>query len=410
MSSGEKKRLSFFAICLTFFVDYLCWAVVFPIFAPYFLDVNNHIFSPDVLPGTRSMILGFFLMAFSLGQFLGAPLVGEYADKHGRKKALTLSVLITFFGLSITAYSMGSNNLYLLFAGRLLTGLFASSTTVCLSCVADLSGDEKIKVKNFGTLSMLAGLAFIVGAFAGGKFSDSTINPAFSNNLPIWIAAGFTLINFIFILFGFKETAHIHPDVKFHFLESFDHIKTALRTEKIKRIYTVYFLFFISWTIFFQFIPVLTVQRFSFTNSNIGDLALFMGICWAIGSGYLNKFLAYRFNPLFLLELCFIGFAILCAVIVFPKHIYSVMGIVGLGIIIGSLAWPICASAISNAAPQYMQGKIMGLSQSIQSLAMAVAPVIGGLAFHHSLQLPFFIAAGFGCITVIVYYFILRYH
>lgn len=405
---ADSKRLSFYTLCFTFFVDYLSWAVVFPIFAPYFLDVNDRVFSAFVPAGTRTMLLGFFLTAFSLGQFLGAPLIGEYADKHGRKKALMWSVLFVFLGLILTAYCMGINNLYGLFAGRLITGIFSSTTSLCLSCASDLSEDEKGKMKNFGTLSMLGGFAFVIGAFAGGKLSDPTISSSFSPNFPIWIAAGFTLINFIFIVVGFRETSEINPNVRFHVLESFQNIKLALKTEKIKRIYIIYFLFFTAWTILFQFIPVLTVEKFFYTNSNIGDLALFMGVSWAIGSGYLNHYFVHRFDSGRILELCLIGFTILCALIVYPKHIYSLMAVIGLCVIFGSIAWPICTGAISNTAPQQMQGKVMGLSQSVQSFAMSVGPVIGGIAFKSSLELPFFIASGISFLAAAVYFFALR--
>lgn len=409
MKASKKKKLSFWAVCFTFFVDYLCWAVVFPIFAPYFVDERNQIFSADVALGTRTMVLGLFLMAFSLGQFLGAPLIGEYADRHGRKKALIVSVVGTFVGLGVSAYCMGINDLYGLFVGRLITGVFASSTTVCLSCASDLSENEKTKVKNFGTLSMIAGLAFIVGAFAGGKLSDRTLNASFSDNFPLWIAAGVTLLNLVFIVFGFKETAGVHPHVKYHFLESFRHIKVVLQTEKIKRIYALYFLFFMSWTILFQFIPVLMVKRFSFTNSNIGDLALFMGVSWAIGSGYLNKFLVQKFSSMRVLEVCFIGFTVFCAFVVVFNTIPMVMALIALCIFCGSIAWPICTGLISSKAPQNMQGKVMGLSQSVQSLAMTIGPVIAGFAFHYSLVLPFFTAAAIGFLAVIIYYLALKY-
>ncbi len=408
MTATEKKT-TFISVYFAFFVDNLSWAVVFPIFAPYFLDPNNTMFSPETSMGTRSMILGFFLMAFSLGQFVGAPLIGEYADKHGRKKALTICVFFTLLGLALSAYSMQINHLYWLFAGRLITGIFAASTTVCLSCVSDLSESEKARVKNFGTLSMLAGLSFVIGAFFGGKFSDQTINSAFTANLPLWLAAGLTVINLFFVIFGFRETSTVHPSVKFHILEAFQHIRLALETEKIKRIYTVYFLFLFGWTILFQFIPVLTVEKFYYTNSNIGDLALFMGACWVIGSGYLNKILVHNFDSMLILEICLIGFTLFCGLVVFQKHIYTVLAIVGICVILGGIAWPICTGIISNRAPRNIQGKIMGLSQSVQSFAMTVGPVIGGLAFHYSLHLPFLIAASMSLLSVIIYYFILKY-
>ena len=408
MKTSAKKKFIYISIYLTFFVDNLCWAVVFPIFAPFFLDTHNALFSPETSMGTRSMVLGFFLMAFSFGQFIGCPLLGEYADKHGRKKALGISVFFTLLGVSISAYSMQIYNLYLLFAGRLITGFFASSTTVCLICISDLSETKKSRVRNFGTLSMLAGLSFVLGAFVGGKLSDPSLSSYFTPNLPLWLAAGLTLINLIFIIFGFQETAQLHPSLRFHILEAFSHIKLALQTNRIKRIYTVYFFFLFAWTILFQFIPILTVEKFYYTSSNIGDLALFMGVCWAIGSGYLNQMLVHRFDSMLVLELCLIGFTVLCGTVIFPKHVYGVLGVVGFCVILGGIAWPICTGLISNMAPREMQGKIMGLSQSVQSLAMTLGPVIGGLAFHASLQLPFLIAASVSLIAVVIYYFILK--
>ncbi len=405
---AHVKKITFFSVYFTFFVDTLSWAIVFPIFAPYFLEPENGLFSPDLTTGTRTMILGFFLMAFSLGQFLGAPVIGEYADKHGRKKALAVGVFFTLIGLSLSAFSMQTNNLVLLFIGRLITGVFASSTSICLSCISDLSENEHTKVKNFGYLSMIAGFAFVVGAFAGGKLSDKTVSSFFTADFPIWIAAGITFVNFLFVLFGFRETSLPHPTIRFHFFAAFRHIKMALRTDKIKRVYAIYFLFLFAWTILLQFMPVLTVERFAFTNSNIGDLALFMGICWAIGSGYLNKLLAPYFKPELILEMCLIGFTILCGLVILPIHIAFVLAILGVCVMLGGIAWPICTGLISNMAPNDMQGKVMGISQSIQSFAMTLGPLIGGIAFHASLGAPFLIAAGTSLVAVVIYFFLLK--
>lgn len=407
--NSMKKKSTLLAVYFTFFIDTLSWAVVFPIFAPYFLDLHNTRFTADVSVATRTLILGFFLMAFSLGQFLGAPLIGEYADKHGRKKALVISVFFTLVGLALSAWSMGRNDLYWLFAGRLITGVFASSTSVCLSSISDLSEDEKAKGKNFGYLSMIAGLSFIIGAFVGGKLADKSISSSFSANVPLWLAAGLTFINFLFVLFGFRETSVIYPSQRFHFFQAFGHIKMALQTEKIKGIYITYFLFLVAWTILFQFFPVLTVERFGFTSSNIGDLALFMGICWAIGSGYLNRHLIHRFDATRILEVCLFTFTILCGIMIFPTHLYGALAILGICVMLGGLAWPICNGLISNTAPREMQGKILGVSQSIQSFAMTIGPVLGGLAFHVSVYFPFLIAATTSLLAVVIYYFILKH-
>lgn len=400
----KPQKLTLSAVYFTFFVDNLAWSIVFPIFAPYFLDSNNSLFSPDVTIATRTTILGFFLMAFSLGQFIAAPILGEYADRHGRKKALVLTIFFTFVGMCLTAWNMERNSLIFLFLGRLITGVFASNTSICLACVTDLSEDEKSKVKKFGYLSVLGGLSFVVGAFVGGKLSDPTINPLFSPTFPIWLASLLTLLNLFFVIVGFRETSSMDLSIKFDFLESFHNIKQALKTEKIKHLYMIYFLFLFAWTMLFQFTPVLVVDEYSFTNSDIGDLALFMGLCWAIGSSYLNKILIQFFNPWRILEFCLLTFTVLCSCIFFIPEMWGTLSVIGLTVVIGGLAWPLCTGVISNSSPKEIQGKILGISQSIQSLAMTLAPVAGGMAYQIVSGFPFILAAGASLIAGFIYF------
>lgn len=404
LQEPKRARLSLAAVFFTFFIDNLSWSIVFPILAPYFLDPQNRVFSPETTDATRTAILSLFLMAFSLGQFLGAPLLGEYADRYGRKKALVISVFFTLLSMALSAWSMEMGLLFWLFIGRLVTGVFASNVSICLAAVTDLSADEKSQVKNFGYLAVCAGLAFVLGAYLGGKLSDSTVNATFSPTLPLWIATGLTGLNLIFILFGFQETTHFLQTGKYNFFESFHNIKQALKTEKLKRFYAIYFLFFFSWTILLQFTPVLVVQTFGFTGSDLGDLSLFMGVCWALGSGYLNKWLSRRFSHLYVLEVCLIAFTICCALIIFPKNIYGVVIFLGACVILGGLAWPLCTSVISNLAPRSMQGKILGMSQSIQSLSMSIAPLVGGLAYRAAIGFPFLIGAFSSFLASIIYF------
>jgi len=404
LSEARKRKLSLSAIFFTYCMDSLGWAIVFPIFAPFFLNQNNHLFSSDVSLATRTTVLGFFLTAFSLGQFLGAPLVGEYADRHGRKKALCLTVFFTSLGSALTAWSVQEQNLYFLFAGRLLMGLFAGNMTICLACIADLNEEESKKVKYFGYLSVIAGLSFILGAFVGGKISDHTVSSYFSPEFPLWIATGLSLANLGFVFFGFYETQLVEKKGKFDFLESLHNIKEALKIKKIKSIYSIYFLFLFAWTMLFQFTPVLVVRDFAFTNSNIGDLALFMGLCWALGAGYLNKILQHWFSTLQILETCLLIFTVLCGFLIFPSHIYIVLAAVAGCVIIGGLAWPLCNGLISSTAPRESQGKILGMSQSTQSLAMTLAPAVGGVVYQIFDGFPFLLGALASFVAGILYF------
>jgi MFS family permease len=104
------------------------------------------------------------------------------------------------------------------------------------------------------------------------------------------------------------------------------------------------------------------------------------------------------------LEWCLFVFTVLCGLMALPNHLYPILLIVGLCVIVGGVAWPLCTGVISNMAPKKFQGKIMGMSQSIQSLAMTIAPVVGGMASHGEIKLPFVIAAFFGIAAMGIYF------
>ena len=400
----RNRRLALSAVFFTFFVDNLCWSIVFPIFAPYFLDPLNRLFSSETSVEMRATILGFFLMAFSLGQFFGSPLLGEYADRHGRKKALCIGIFFTLVGLALSAWSMQEGYLTLLFVSRFITGAFAGNMSICLACVSDLSLNEQAKVRKFGYMSILGGVSFVVGAFMGGQLSDSSVNAFFTPEFPLYLAAGLSGLNYLFVHLAFRETAKVDAKVAFDFFEGIRNIKAALKTEKIKRTYAIYFLFIFAWTILLQFFPVLMVRKFSFTSSSLGDLAIFMGICWTIGSSLLSRILLRFISNLRVLEGCLLSFTVICVVVVVLKHLLAVLGVLGAALMIGGLAWPLCTGLISGLAPRELQGRILGMSQSVQSLAMAIAPALGGLAYQASVGLPFLIAAGGSFLAGIIYF------
>lgn len=397
----DKTRFTKLAVYFTFFVDNLSWSIVFPIFAPLFIDSENKIFSPEVSVEMRTAILGFFLMAFPLAQFFGAPMIGEYADKTGRRKALLFTIFFTLIGLFLSGYAIAYKYLSLLFISRLVTGAFSGNLSVCLAAIADLSESDVHKVKNFGYLSIVAGLSFIIGAYVGGNFSDSQIYPIFNASFPFWIAGVLTFLNFLFVYLGFQETGVIQKDKKFHVFKGIENIRKALHIKHIKRIYLIYLLIVFSWTLLFQFTPVYLIDLYEFSNSQIGNMAAYMGICWAIGSSIVNRLKKIvRFK---LLEFSLIAFAVFCILITYTNTISSFLLILGVCVFFAGITWPLCTGIISSRADKHMQGKVLGMSQSMQSLAMAFSPIVGGVADFFSVNLFFWISS-VGCFLALIIY------
>ncbi|NGX51717.1 MAG: hypothetical protein K1060chlam2_01591, partial [Chlamydiae bacterium] len=380
---------SLLSIFFTFAVDNLGATIVFPIFAPLFLNPDQGLFGADVSLAYKTTMLGFFLGVFPFMQFLFAPILGEYADHHGRKRALLITTFLTLIGYAMSGWGIHDHSLFLLFFGRLIMGVGAGNLSICLSTLSDLSPGPRQKERYFSLGSAIAGFTFILGPFVGGKLSDPTVNPLFSAAFPMLIGAVLGVVNVLFILFAFQETLERRATAPFDFIKGFRNIKMALKIETLRPLYFIYIFYLFSWNIVFLFVPAFVVQNFHLSNSRIGDICALLGVCWIFGTGVLHRLLNRRGSIKRILLLSFILFACMVVFIPYPRYLRSFLFIIGGCTIISGLIWPLCTGAISNAAPPEIQGKVMGLSQSMLSLTMLFASILGGLFLHAHSMVPF---------------------
>ena len=273
-------------------------------------------------------------------------------------------------------------------------GIGAANVSVCLSGLADLSTSGKEKTRFFGYGSALAGITFILGPFIGGRLSDSTVSTFFDPALPMWIGGYFSAFNLLFIYFGFKETLSEKVLTRFDLFQGFKNLQFAFKTKRIQKLYGIYFLFFFAWNIIFLFIPAYFVQNFHITNSTIGDLCALMGICWIFGTGVINRILQCFIRPKITLLFAFFLITIALLTVDIPRKMLWAIVALGISTVFAGVIWPLCTSAISNAADERIQGKVMGVSQSILSFTMLLAAIVGGLFMHAHSAIPFIFAAG----------------
>jgi MFS family permease len=67
------------------------------------------------------------------------------------------------------------------------------------------------------------------------------------------------------------------------------------------------------------------------------------------------------------------------------------------------LTYPNYTALISNLSDKESQGEIMGITQSIQALAMAAPPIISGLLVSAHLNLPILVASAFVLLAWVVF-------
>lgn len=378
-------------LLLVVFLDVIGFGIVIPVLAPLLLE-NTQILSPDVTYGQRTFLLGLLTSVFAIAQFFGSPILGALSDRLGRKKVLTLALIGRTIGYIVFAYGVSANNIWLLFISRTFSGFSAGDMAVAFSAVADLSKRED-KAKNFGLISMVFGLGFIVGPFFGGKLADPSVVSWFNNSTPFYFAAAVTFLNVVAVKLFFKETLNTSISSKISLLSGIKNLQKAWKLENLRTIFIVIFLLMFGFSLFMQFFPVYLLEKFNFGPSQIGDMFAYMGICNALAQGLVVQPLSRRFSSETILSFSQLGFAAILLVILVPKEAFYLYFILPIVAIFQGLTQPNVRAIVSNLAPPQAQGEILGVNQSVMSASMAIPPVLAGTIIALNINLPIIVAS-----------------
>jgi DHA1 family tetracycline resistance protein-like MFS transporter len=390
----KKFNISLLPALLVIFMDMLGYGIVIPVLTDFLFDSNSGFLAPGAPEDTHAILYGFLAGIYPLAQFFGAPLLGTLSDRFGRKKLLLISLVGTFIGYALLAIGIMTKNIPLMLFGRALDGFTGGNISIAFSTIADLS-DKETKAKNFGYAGAAFGIGLIMGPYLGGRLSDPNLISWFNLSTPFWISCVFTVISVLFVLFGFKETLHTKIHSKISWFTGVKHVISAFKIKKLRLIFFVIFLLSLGFTIFVNFFPILLKERFNFDKKHIGNMFAYAGVCTAIGLGVINNILIRKtsakrimFYAIILLSLSFFLLSISHKLI----YVYIVIAFISL---FHGLNQPNSTSIVSNLSSEETQGEILGINQSIQSLAQSIPTIAAGfiLSKYKNPEVPILLAA-----------------
>ncbi len=379
-------------LLLTVFLDLLGVGVVIPIAAPLLLNPSTGMLPIDFTLTHRSIILGFLLGSYPLAQFFGAPILGAMADRYGRKKLLTLSLIGTCIGYIIFAIGIYEHSILLCFLSRILDGFTGGNIAIAMSSIADVT-DEKNRARNFGLIGMSFGIGFVLGPFIGGKLADPSIVSWFTFATPYWFTAILSAVNIFLISILFKETLPKARQTEISFFTGFRNIHTAFSDSNLRTIFLVVFFFTFGFNCFTQFFQVFMIGKHHYNQSDIADMFAFIGICLAITQGALTRPLSKKFSPYQIPKISVLMLGLVMPFLIFPdqsKYLYCILPFIA---IFNGLTTPNTTALVSMQAGPEKQGSIMGINQSMQSLAMAIPPILAGFITTININLPIITAS-----------------
>lgn len=400
------KKTSIFSIFFVIFLDMLGVGVIIPILAPLFLNPASNILPAATSEATRNIILGVLMAMYPLFQFFGAPILGILSDRIGRKKILIISLAGTFIGYLIFAIGILIGNIYLLFISRIIDGFTGGNISVAQSAIADISTNEE-KARNFGLIGMAFGLGFILGPFIGGKLSDPTLLPWFNFSTPFFFTAFITLVNIILLAIRFQETLHTTSNKKLNIFTGFQNIGKAWKMKELRAMFIIMFLIIFGFNFFTQFFQVYLVQTFNFNQSQIGDIFAYIGIWIAITQGGIMRPLSRKFTPRQIMKVSLVALSISLMLILLPRDVWALLLVMPLVALSNGLTTPNSIAIISSLAKPSEQGEILGINQSVQSLAMTIPPIIAGIIVSMDKNLPIMVASISTYIAWILFLFLI---
>lgn len=257
--AGPRQAATIF-ILITIALDMLALGAIIPVLPA----LVKSFLGGDT--ATASRVYGLFGTVWALMQFLFMPVLGSLSDRFGRRPIVLLSNL----GLGLDYILMAlAPSLWLLFVGRVISGITAASFSVASAYIADITAPEK-RAAAFGMIGAAFGIGFICGPAIGGILGE--LGP----RVPFWAAAGLSLLNFAYGWFVLPES--LAPDKRSPFkLRNANPIGALRFLRSVPGLLPLSFVNFLSF-LAHEVLPSTTV--------------LYIGFRYGLGTGAIGMFLA----------------------------------------------------------------------------------------------------------------------
>lgn len=368
---------------MTVFIDVTGFGMVLPLL-PYYASEF----------GTGSTALGVLVASFALMQFIFTPILGRLSDTMGRRPILLLSILTSV--ISFLLFALADSYLILLLS-RIVAGL-ATELGVAQAYISDITSLQDRAI-GIGRIGAAHGAGFIIGPAIGGFLSTYHYSTAG------FVAAALAMVNLVFAFVFLPESKpHDFPiDTSSDGLGRLTRVLRFLSSHTIGLLLIILFIMSLAFSAFPVIMPLLAISLFGLSSSDMSLFFVYIGVVQIVFQGFLVGRLTDRLGEV---QLVPVG-ALLMTLGVFFMAIFphlllflilSTIMVSGIGVLSTTIP-----SFISKRTARHEQGQILGVTQSISSIARVPGPVIGGMLYEFAgVQAPFFFSSVLLFATVLI--------
>src|SRR2546422_9864445 len=310
--------------------------------------------------------LGVFGTVFALMQFFFSPVLGVLSDRFGRRPLILLSNL----GLGLDYIVMAlSPTIGWLFLGRIISGITASSIPTAMAYIADVTPKEK-RAGAFGMIGVAFGLGFILGPGIGGPLGDIDVR------LPFWVAAGFSLANWLYGYFFVPESLRQEhrKEVTLRRANPIGSLVLLRSHSELWKLATLQFLAYVSHEVFVIW-ALYAIYRYAWNQTTIGiSLAVVGAFTAAISGGLTGRVVAWLGERRTLYIGQFFGaVGMVVAGLARSGGVY----IASIPVVsMWNISFPAAQGMMTHRVSEREQGELQGAIQSLRSIAFVIGPYL----------------------------------
>lgn len=372
-----RKRASAL-IFLIVFLDLLGVGLIVPL-TPFIVERFS----------TTGSAVAALTLCYSAAQFLATPVLGALSDRFGRRPVLLASLFGSAVGYVLFATA---GMLPLLYLARIIDGITGGNISTAQAYIADVT-PPKDRAKAYG----LIGAAFGLGFLLGPAFSAMLVTipapawlPGQSTMIPVWTAAGLSLVTFALAAIWLPET--LPPKARRAErigLSDLNPLRVLIETMRIPQVAGMLAAVFAAAFAHAELrasLGVLLRDKFGYEEVHTGRVFAYIGFVAIMVQGGLvrrvSPIIGDRRAVLFGLPLAVIGYVLIPFA---PADnwmaLIGALTLMGLG---AGIAGPSLTGILSRAAPQGAEGKVMGASQSVSALALVFGPMLAGPLYDYA--------------------------
>lgn len=366
----KTHRRSLFSLYLAYFTDYFSWGALITFLYSYILHDHSP-FSPLLLDPQIS--LGIAIAAYPIGEVIGSPILGDLSDWIGRKKVLLWGLWGSIASMLLSAAAIWLGNFFFFVLAQLLIGFFAGKQALAQAAIGE--SQTGTKGQKLAFLSVIGGIAWIIGPFLGAKLLEPSYLEMGGMIWPSLLACTVYAISLILTQLYFADFyVPSSPAMSLsQFLKNIGDIFVLTWKESL------FFLFLINllgWYLLAVSLSDFLVIRFHLTETQLHFFNSYVNLCFTLGGVIGTAWILHRWRAQNVVFWCLLLASMSLFFLFGAEKIVELWTYLAIPALTEAWIYPAYQTALSDHTSTHKQGKLFGLIGASNGACQFISSII----------------------------------